>query len=220
MNKIIFTKEFFLKNDLTYLTICYFLFLTSLDIQSISGFVPFILSGGWLTLGWYFSFTKKNIFKSVLKLMIIPALIVFIINVFNPVSNLQFSGASNMVNDLFLIVSIIIITYLGVNLISPDTDKKYAIFEANCRKNETDYLKHTFRILNADTSINYHYDERVNIYAIDDKICLAGNSLFVQSSDNVVIGSVTDYDRYFKDLNMDYNSMNEESLEVFKMYAI
>lgn len=220
MNKITFTKEFILKNDLTYLTICYFLFLTSFDIKAVSGSIPFILSGIWLVVSWYLSLTKKNIFNSALKLIIIPALIVFIINIFTPVANLQFSGAANMINGLFFTISTVIITYIGFHMISPDVDKKYAIFEANCRQSETEYLKNTFRVFNADSSIAYHYDERVNLYTIGDKMCLAGNSFFVKESDKAVVGSLSDYYRYFKDLNMDYNSMNEESLEVFKMYAI
>ncbi len=220
MNKITFTKEFILKNDLTYLTISYFLFLMSFDIKNVLGSVPFILYSIWLAVSWYFSFTKKNIFNSALKFVIVPALIIFTINIFTPISNLQFSGAANMINGLFFTVYVVIIIYLGFHFIIPDTDKKYAIFAVNCRQAETEYLKNTFRVLNANSSISYHYDERVNLYTIDDKICLAGNSIFVKESEKVVIGSLSDYYRYFKDLNIDYNSMNEDSLEVFKMYAI
>lgn len=220
MNKTTFTKEFILKNDLTYLTICYFIFLTALDIQAVSGTIPFILSGIWISVSWYLSFTRKNIFNSALKFIIIPALIIFTINIFTPIDNLQFSGAANMINGLFFTIYASIIAYLGFHFISPNTDKKYAVFAVNCRQAETEYLKNTFRVLNADSSIAYHYDERVNLYTIDDKICLAGNSFFIKESEKVVVGSLSDYYRYFKDLNIDYNSMNEDSLEVFKMYAI
>lgn len=116
-----------------------------------------------------------------MKFIIIPALIIFAINIFTPVDNLQFSGAANMINGVFFTVSVIMISYLGVNLISPDIDKKYAVFSANCRQAETEYLKNTFRVLNVDSSIAYHYDERVNLYTIDDKMCLAGNRLLLEN---------------------------------------
>ena len=220
MNRMIFIKEVFLKNDLTYLTLCYFLFMATLKIDSFTVAVPFVLSAIHLSIGWYFSIVKKNIFNSAYKLMIIPALAIFVMNHFTPMSSLEFSGMTHQFNGVFVLVFTLMVFYVGTSLITTEKENKYAKYEANNRSLETEYLKNTYRSLTYNNAINYHYDERVNLYVFDDSMHSAGNSLFVKESDKKVVGSLPDYYRYFKDLNMDYNSMNEDSLEVFKMYAI
>lgn len=220
MNRMIFIKEFFLKNDLTYLTLCYFLFLFSSNFENQLAWVPFTITAIYLTLSWYFSMIHKNIFNSAYKFMIIPALAIFMMTQLTPISSLQFSGITPMISSLFVLFFTFIVSYIGSSLMLSKKRNHYAVYEANNRKLETEYLKHTYRSLNFSGNISYHYDERVNLYVYDDSIHLAGNSLFVQDADKKCVGSLPDYYKYFKDLNMDYDSMNEDSLEVFKMYAI
>lgn len=60
MNRIIYRKEVFLKNDLTYLTFSYFLFIASFDIDLNFLWTPFAISGICLAIGWYFQSSKKT----------------------------------------------------------------------------------------------------------------------------------------------------------------
>jgi hypothetical protein len=220
MNRMIFIKEVFLKNDLTYLTLCYFLFMSSLNIGTGPEITPFVISGIYLLISWFFSIKDRNIFNSVYKFMIIPAIAIFFMSIVTPINDMQFSGITNALNGFFMMIFTLIVIYIGNSLLPSEKRNRYAVYDANNRNLETEYLKHTCRSLSYNGNISYHYDERVNVYVYDDSIHLAGNRLFVKKSDKTVVGSLPDYYKYFKDLNMNYESMNEQSLEVFKMYAI
>lgn len=220
MNKMIFIKEVVLKNDLTYLTVSYFLFFSSLNLNHRLSWGAFFISGMYLSVSWYFSIAKKNIFNSLYKFMIIPAIAVFVTTYFTPISDLTFTGFSNGINGFFMFCFTGVVSYIGNSLMPSKNHNYYVEYEARNRKLETEYLKHTYRSLTYDNKIAYHYDERVNLYVFNDSMHSAGDSLFVKESDKKLVGSLPDYYIYFKDLNMDYNSMNQDSLEVFKMHAI
>lgn len=220
MNRIIYIKEVFLKNDLTYLTLCYFIFLISLDLDHLSAWVTFAISGVYLVFGWYFSLVKMNIFNSVYKVMIIPAIVIFSMNYLTPMSNLQFSGFTYEVNGIFMLSFTLLVIYVCHSLITTKKINLYAEHTAKGFVLEIEYLENVYRALSYDGKISYHYDERVNLYIIDDCMHLAGNSLFVKENDKKTVGTFPEYCRYFKDLGIDYRSMNEDSLQVFKMYSI
>lgn len=220
MNKMIFIKEVVLKNDLTYLTLSYFLFLSSLNLNHRLSWAAFFISGMYLSLAWYYSIAKKYIFNSVYKFMIIPAIAVFITTHITPISDLKFTGFSYTLNGFFMFCFMVVVMYIGNGFMPSKNHNYYDEYEANNRKLETEYLKYTYRSLTYNNKISYHYDQRVNLYVFNDSMHSAGNSLFVKESDKKVVGSLPDYYIYFKELNINYDSMNEENLEVFKMYAI
>ena len=228
MNRLIYIKEVFLKNDLTYLTLGYFLFLTSLDLETPSAWmtqsllicVPFVVSAVYLSLGWYFSLVKKNIFNSVCKFMVIPAIAIFLMKHFALMSNLQFEGGTYQINVLFMVTFTLVVAYVCHSLIMSKSVNLYTEYVAKGRVLETEYLENTYRSLTYQGSISYHYDERVNLYIIGDCMCSAGNKLFMKENDKKIVGTLPEYCKYFKDLNIDYYSMNADNLEVFKMYSI
>lgn len=228
MNRLIYIKEVFLKNDLTYLTLGYFLFLTSLELEMPSAWmtqsllicVPFVISGVYLSLGWYFSLVKRNIFNSVYKFMVIPAIAIFLMKHLALMSNLQFEGGTYQINVIFMVIFTLVVAYVCHSLIMSKAVNLYTEYVAKGRVLETEFLENTYRSLTYGGRISYHYDERVNLYIIGDCMCSGGNKLFVKENDKQIMGTLPEYCKYFKDLNIDYYSMNADNLEVFKMYSI
>lgn len=221
-NKLIFFKEVFLKNDLTYLTLSLPLLLGCFDIDSTTVYVV-ALSAISLLFSWCFSLKQHNVFNSHFKYIIILIVILFFTNNFisSSSSSIKFLGATNIINWLIFSVYTFINFYVTYSLIQDTSHNIY--YDASNDYNsdsEIEYLMLTYRMINFDNSILYHYDEKVNIYVYGNLIHEAGSHIILFKEDKQVIGTLSEYFKYFKDLNIDYSSMNKESLDVFKMYVI
>jgi len=220
MSRKIFIKEIIFKNDLVYLTLSYFLLLVSLHLTNIISYLLVIPVLIYLGLMWYFSIIKKNIFNSFYKWMLLPSVVIFCVDQFIPATSLRFSGITNEVILGFFFILAVIIAYVGSNLFFTNMANYYNEHGTSEPQIEADYLTNTYRIIGYNNTVSYHYDARINLYIIGHLIFSAGDTFFVKKRSKPFIASLEEYYKYFKDFGMGYDSMNADSLEVFKMYKI
>lgn len=172
---------------------------------------------GW---AWYASFTRKNIFQSFYKWILLPSALIFLMDIFVPADSLRFLGAtSGLVFCIFCVLGVII-SYVGNCLLFSKIVNYYNDNGKSELQAESDYLEHTYRILDYNNRVSYHYDARMNLYIVGMIISDAGSTWFNKEDKDVFACFLKDFYKYFKDFGMGYEEMNEENLEVFKMYNI
>lgn len=174
----------------------------------------------FLGVAWYSSIKRKNIFNSFYKWMLLPSVLIFGMTVWTLTSGLRFSGATEAIVMGFFFVLVTIISYVGCKLYFTRMHNYYDDHGTSEPQSEADYLEHTYRMLEYDNTVAYHYDARMNFYIAGNLIWSAGETLFIKGDIKPFVASLQDYYKYFKDFGMGYDSMNVDSLEVFKMYQI
>lgn len=212
-----FIKELVLKNDLTYLTLC-FPYLVSLTLKP-EGFYPFltlVALFGVLVFAWVMSVKKRYIFHTPMKALF-------------PISCLLFAGQFIENETLAATVSFLSIAFVGVFFCFVATiaymlyGNASEYYEGEYNPSLTDlhhkfdYLRSIYNLMNYDNTFKYFYDANIDVYVYND--CLYEN-LTKDEQKARKVASIADYMKFLKQNDLTTRTMTKENLSVFKMFLI
>lgn len=211
-------KEIIWKNDLTWFSIMSF-FLPIPSDKNWLWMLFFSLSFLFISFSWVMVIKKRYIFNTYMKYLIIPCSLLSVTYSF-------FDIYGHKLQLLLNVLSMMVVCFYCLYLMV----MSYALFE-NANEhyemeydptlldiyNENDYLRSVYSIMDAKNIYNYWYDPTIDAYIYSEKM---NYSMYADISKHVKISSVSDYVKYLKSNNLDAKEMNNDNLEVFKMFVI
>lgn len=224
MNNKNFIKEFFWKNDITYLCMC-LPFILMMNPVNVITYVVVIGSCLLLAYSWRMSFKKRYIFNSHLKHFSLIALALTLIKFF-PITNSTVSLVYGVLELIFIAgysLYVMMIAYcLFINADEHYEGEYYPELEATYLENA--YRRSIYSVMRWNNTIDYQYDRNIDAYLYYGKLYEdIIHERFYSGVANSGIGFISalhDYITYLHENSLSSHKMNADELAVFKMYTI
>jgi len=212
-----FIKELVLKNDLTYLTLC-FPYLVSLTLKP-EGLYPFLtLIGlfGVLIFAWVMSFRKRYIFNTPMKSLFPISCLLFVCQFFGNETLVMIASFLSMMFVAVVFCFIVTISYMLYSNASEHYESEYDPSLTDLY-HKFDYLRSIYSLMNYNNTFKYFYDANIDVYVYND--CLYEN-LTTNDQKARKIAFLTDYIFFLKQNDLKPKTMTKENFSVFKMFLI
>lgn len=219
-----FFKEIFLKNDLTYLCLSLPFIITFLPSKMISYFIVgaavFLLA-----YSWRMTFKKRYILNSMMKFMIVGAILIASLNLLT-INPPYFSFIKSTIGVVFVSIYLSYVMTSAYCLYSNAEEyyesEYHPEYEDSYRYES--YLRSIYTVLRWNNTIEYRYDKHIDAYLYYDTLYenIIHEKLYCGVANSGIgrIAAIRDYITYLHEHGLSSKSMNTDELAVFKMYSI